>query len=122
MIPKIIISGRFNYWCESAFPIEEAEESFEDNGKRVSLFTSNSCHFFCKNAKCVNKKNIVEIQKEYYKNIICKICDRHKIEWGFFLIIYKLKKEGLLPKNFACVCCRCYNEIGEEDWEKILKE
>jgi len=118
MKPNIVIEGGsyFSYYCESAIPIEEI------NGTILTLNTSNSCHFFCKNNNCDNKKNIVELQKEYHRNMMCKICEKNKIEWGFFLIIHKLRKEGLLPKNFVCVCCKCYNLIGEEECEKIMSE
>ncbi len=114
--------GRYTYWCESAYPIEEAVDRFVINEYSLNLQTSNSCHFFCKNEKCDNKKNIVKLQEEYFKQIKCKSCNTYTIEWGFFLIIYKLKVKGLLPKNFACVCCGCYKKIGEEGWEKILQK
>lgn len=124
MIPKIVIIGdiTFSYHCKSAIPIEERKVSFEMDSNVLRLVHSTACHFFCKNQKCINKKNIVELQTEYYKASQCKSCEFNKIDWGFFLIIYKLKKEGLLPENFISLCCTCYKLFGEENWSKLMEK
>lgn len=123
MIPKIIINGGYSfiYFCKSALPIEEIKERFVDGGHVLHLFQSNACHYYCKNQECVNKINIVELQKEYFKVVKCCLCGNINIEWGFFLIIHKLKKEGLLPESFVYLCCKCYRDFGKENWLEMME-
>ena len=109
MIPEIKLHGSvvYGFICKSAIPIEEAERAVKINGG-LSLVDSNSCHHYCKNHECDYKKNITKLQKEYFHNCRCTFCDR-KVEWGYFLIIRRLKREDLLEKKFVPVCCWCYD-------------
>lgn len=127
--PEILIEGDFGftYICNSALPIEEILDQRkvllnQYKSNQINLLSSNACHFFCKNTKCEIKENIVKLQNEYHKNMYCVSCSTKKVAWGFFLIINKFKVEDLLPDNFAFVCCTCYNEIGEENWEKLMAQ
>ena len=123
MIPEIIItkSKYYFYYCKSVIPIESYEDMVKQYQGKIHLCGSNSCHYYCKNQECEIKKNIVDLQNEYFKHNICSICSERKIDWGFFLVINRLKKEGLLPENFTYICCYCYKEIGDEKWLKLMK-
>lgn len=111
MHPTIEIRGKiaFTYHCKSVVPIEEIKDIFKENNGYLALGRSNVCHYYCKNNKCVVKKNIVKLQKGYFKNMMCKACEHNRISWGFFLIINKLKEGFLLEDDFVYLCCNCYS-------------
>lgn len=122
MYPEIEIRGTcaFTYHCKSVVPIEEIKDTFIENKNSLPLGRSNVCHYYCKNNKCVVKKNIVKLQKGYFKNMMCKVCESNRISWGFFLIINKLKEGFLLEDDFVYLCCSCYSKrCCEENGSRI---
>lgn len=124
MHPEIEIWGAcsFTYHCKSAVPIEEIKDSFKRSNNSLSLGRSNTCYYYCKNNKCVVIKNIVKLQKEYFRNMLCKACEYNKISWGFFLIINKLKESFLLEDDFVYLCCSCYSKKCREEHECRCQE
>lgn len=123
MIPKFSIIGEEgnSYHCNSIIPVDSIKHKVEKYNI-IWLNNPSTCRHFCKNKNCEVMKNLKELEDEYFKNIRCSLCETGRIEWGFFLIIHKLKKANLLPKNFTYLCCACYKEIGEIEWLLLLRE
>lgn len=107
MFPEIIIGGSkgdSKYWCKSYIENEKVVE-----GKQ-RIREIRDC-YLCENVECVIKKELDAIKSEYYKHMFCALCPR-KIEFMYFVILYKLKKSGILLDNFAPLCCFCFEKYN----------
>jgi len=62
---------------------------------------------------------IFEMFGEGMSNTPCYKCGEYKLYKEYIFIIDQLKKSGMLPKDYPCYCCKCWNE--EKETNRIIK-
>lgn len=98
------ISNNYYYHCLS---YSTGEHHFNDTSPANVIGSTNLCHT-CANKKCIYHNNY-KIFKYYLNVCKCVACKGH-LDFGYIIIISRLREHNLLKKDIDFLCCRCSNK------------